>query len=285
MQLFKRWKKDSAAPTPKRRQGLTFGLARDIGQVRASNQDQVLALQTSLPSPGRQLQMGLFIVADGMGGHSQGDIASTLAVETVAAYILQHLLLPVLQEGQPDAIQDAMVEAVLQANQTILDEAARGGTDMGTTLTAALLLEEQVYTAHVGDSRLYTFQGSLRLRTRDHSMVARLLELGQISEEEAKDHPKRNYLYQSVGQQRDIEVEFGSFSIEGSHYMLLCSDGLWGVLGEEAIHDALGEGGDPQDLCDQLVQLANDAGGDDNISVIVVAFPDSPPPEEESAVG
>jgi serine/threonine protein phosphatase PrpC len=276
MPFWKRWQSaPEQPPEPEPRQGIAFGLARDIGQVRNINQDQILALQTSLPAASRQLQIGLFIVADGMGGHTGGDIASALAVQVVAAEVLQHLLLPVLQGGQPEVIQDVLKDAVMAANRAILEEAARRGSDMGTTVTTGLLVENHLYVAHVGDSRLYTYdETGLKCHTRDHSMVARLMELGQITPEEAQHHPKRNYLYQSVGQQDDIEVEFDSFSLEDCRYFLLCSDGLWGVVGEEILNKTLNEGGEPQAICNRLVEQANEAGGEDNIAVIVVALPE-----------
>lgn len=276
MPFWKRWQTQSKeTPEPEPRQGISFGVARDIGQVRNTNQDQVLTLLTSLPAASRQLQIGLFIVADGMGGHTGGDIASSLAVQVVAGQVLQHLLLPVLQGGQPDVIQDVLKEAVMAANRSILEEADRRGSDMGTTVTAGLLVEHQLHIAHVGDSRLYTYdETGLKCHTRDHSMVARLMELGQITPEEAQHHPKRNYLYQSVGQQDDIEVEFDSLSLENCRYLLLCSDGLWGVVEEEILNSTLTQGGEPQAICNRLVKHANEAGGEDNIAVIVVALPE-----------
>ncbi len=263
------WKK---APPPRRR-GIAFGLASDVGRVRATNQDQLLASLTFLPTRSGPIPLGLFIVADGMGGHSGGATASMRAVEVVAAHLFRELLLPVLHGYPPEAIQDALREAVYEANRSILNEAQEEGTDMGTTLTGALLLGERCYVAHVGDSRLYTYgPEGLRCRTRDHSMVARLLEMGQISAEEARHHPKRNYLYQSVGQQETLEVEIASLLLDGSH-LLLCSDGLWGSLTDEEIVSILQSTDDPQEACDRLVERANEAGGEDNISVIVVALP------------
>lgn len=260
------------APSPRRR-GIAFGLASDIGRVRASNQDQVLASLTFLPTLSGPIPLGLFIVADGMGGHAGGATASMRAVEVVSAHIFRELLLPVLHGYPPEAIQDALREAVLEANRRILNEAREEGNDMGTTLTSVLLLGERCYVAHVGDSRFYTYgPEGLRCRTRDHSMVARLLEVGQISAEEARHHPKRNYLYQSVGQQEALEVEIASFPLDCSH-LLLCSDGLWGSLTDEEMVSVLQSTEDPQEACERLVERANEAGGEDNISVIVVALP------------
>lgn len=280
----------SVVPPPAKRVGMSFGVRSDVGRVRPTNQDHVFALQISLPGPNGQETLGFFIVADGMGGHVGGATASARAVEIVTGQVLQGLVMPVLRGEPPAAIQDLLREAVLLANRRILDEAALQHSDMGTTLTAALLLGGRCYLAHVGDSRLYTYgQGQLQQRTRDHSMVARLLELGQISPAEANNHPKRNYLYQSVGQQEEIEVESDSFTLDNCSHVLLCSDGLWGIVAaaeenpvrsqghlgteEQVLIRALSGGQDPQEICDHLVAQANEAGGEDNISVIVVALP------------
>jgi serine/threonine protein phosphatase PrpC len=274
MAFWKRRRQETEAPPPPKRVGMSFGVISDVGRVRPTNQDHVFALQISLPGPNGQDVLGLFIVADGMGGHTGGATASARAVEIVTGEVLQGLVMPVLRGEPPAAIQDLMREAVLTANRRILDEATQQHNDMGTTLTAALLLGGRCYQAHVGDSRLYTRAATgLQCRTRDHSMVARLLELGQISPEEAHRHPKRNYLYQSVGQQDEIEVESDSFSLDGCDYLLLCSDGLWGVLEEAVVLQALSPGRDTQEICADLVAQANEAGGEDNISVIVVGLP------------
>jgi|YNPNPStandDraft_1061719.scaffolds.fasta_scaffold00378_17 serine/threonine protein phosphatase PrpC len=272
MPFWKRRRPEKPSP-PSPRRGIAFGLASDVGRVRETNQDQVLASLTFLPTLSGPMPLGIFLVADGMGGHAGGAVASMRAVEVVAAHIFRELLLPVLHGYSPEAIQDALREAVQEANRRILSEAQEAGNDMGTTLTGVLLLGERCYVAHVGDSRLYTYgPEGLRCRTRDHSMVARLLEMGQISEEEARHHPRRNYLYQSVGQQEALEVEVTSFPLDGSH-LLLCSDGLWGTLEDEEIVAVLQSTDDPQEACERLIERANAAGGEDNISVIVVAFP------------
>jgi len=270
----RRRQEDEAPPPPAKRVGMSFGVASDVGQVRPTNQDHVFALQTSLPGPNGQETLGLFIVADGMGGHLGGATASARAVAIVTLEVLEGLVMPILREDPPAAIQNLMREAVLTANRRILAEAAQQHNDMGTTLTAALLLAGRCYQAHVGDSRLYTHTTEgLACRTRDHSMVARLLELGQITPEEAINHPKRNYLYQSVGQQDDIEVESDSFPLDGCDSLLLCSDGLWGVVEEQVLLQTLEGGQEPQKICEDLVALANEAGGEDNISLILVALP------------
>ncbi len=283
MPFWERWRKEpereavSEAKPVQRRRGIAFGAVTDVGRVRPANQDHLFALVTSVPSLTRQLSLGLFIVADGMGGHIGGAAASSYAVEVVAAYVLQGLLLPILRGDSPEAIQDLLQGALHAANRRVRDEGSRLGNDMGTTVTTALVLEGRCHVAHVGDSRLYTYgQDGLQVRTRDHSMVARLLELGQITPEEAHDHPKRNYLYQSIGQQEGIDIDDPFFSLEDCSHILLCSDGLWGLVSEEELAKGLTEISDPQQACEHLTALANAAGGEDNISVIVVALPTPP---------
>ncbi len=274
MPFWKRRRQESEAPPRAGPQGITFGLTSDTGRVRPSNQDHVFAQLTSLPSWNGQLSFGLFIVADGMGGHTGGALASTLAVQVFAAEVLQSLLMPVLRGEPPEAIQDALRSAILGANRRIMEKASLEGNDMGTTLTAGLVLGERLYVAHVGDSRLYTLDPTgLQRRTRDHSMVARLLELGQITAEQARHHPRKNYLYQSIGQQEEIEAELESFPLEACRRVLICSDGLWGMIEDTEMAAMLSSSDDPQEICDQLVARANAAGGEDNISVVVVAFP------------
>lgn len=284
MPFWKRRRQEAVVPPRACPRGITFGLASETGRVRPSNQDHVFGQLTSLPSWNGQLVVGLFVVADGMGGHTGGALASTLAVQVFAVEVLQSLLLPVLRGDPPEAIQDALRAAVLGANRRILEKASLEGNDMGTTLTAGLVLGGRLYVAHVGDSRLYTLdQGGLQRRTRDHSMVARLLELGQITPEQARHHPRKNYLYQSIGQQEEIEAEIESFPLEGCTRVLICSDGLWGMVEDEELANVLNSSNDPQEICEQLVARANAAGGEDNISVVVVAFPESSSQQQEEA--
>ena len=271
---FGKWRRK---PEPEVRQGIAFGLCRDIGRVREENEDHVLGLLAALPGAPEPHLVGLFLVADGMGGHAGGEVASRRAVEIVSAEVLRRLFLPALEGEPPEAVQEVLREAVQQANVRIWEEARAQGSDMGTTLTAALVAGGHLHLAHVGDSRLYTYGAEgLRCRTRDHSLVGRLLELGQLRAEEARHHPQRNILYRSVGQGRELEVDVASYRLEGCRYLLLCTDGLWGSIEEARIARMLAEGGDPQQLCERLVEQANAAGGEDNISVIVVALPSSP---------
>ncbi len=256
------------------RQGLAAMALRDVGRVREMNQDSVFAMITTLPRESTDLTVGLFIVADGMGGHQGGELASRLAVRTVVHQVLSQLVLPALDDTMNAALQPLMISAVQFANQTIWEAAQSMGSDMGTTCTAALLVGHVLYIAHVGDSRAYLFEpGGLRQLTSDHSTVGRLIQLGQLDPAEAREHPLRNQLYRTVGQQPQVMVDFVYQPVGVSSHLLLCSDGLWGMIDAPMIEQALQRSPWPQDVCHELIALANLAGGEDNISAVVVSLP------------
>jgi protein phosphatase len=155
-----------------------------------------------------------------------------------------------------------------KANEEILKNSYGGGT----TVTAVLILGEQMTIAHVGDSRVYSIDnnGIVEPMTRDHSLVKRLQELGQITPEEAAVHPQRNVLYRALGQGEPFEPEIISTSRPDKGALLICSDGLWSIVGQETISEIINNGSSPQETCDKLIDAANDAGGPDNISAIYV---------------
>ncbi len=255
-------------------QGLAAMAARDIGRVREINEDSVFAMLITLPREGIDLSVGLFIVADGMGGHQGGEVASRLAIRTVIHHVLSQLVMPALDDTMTTALQPLMVSAVQAANQAIWDTAQAMGTDMGTTCTAALLVGHGLYIAHVGDTRAYLYEpDGLRQITSDHSTVGRLIQLGQLDPTEAREHPLRNQLYRTVGQQPQVMVDFIYQPVGLSSHLLLCSDGLWGMVEDPALAQALVRSPWPQDICNELIALANLAGGEDNISAVVVSLP------------
>ncbi len=255
-------------------QGLAAMAMRDIGRVREVNQDSVFSMITTLPRESSDLPVGLFIVADGMGGHHGGEVASRLAVRTVVYHVLSQLVLPALDDTLEMSLQAMMVAAVQSANETIWDYAQSQGSDMGTTCTAALLVGQGIYLAHVGDSRAYLLEpGGLRQISSDHSTVGRLIQLGQLDPSEAREHPLRNQLYRTVGQTPQIQVDFVYQSVGAASHLLLCSDGLWGMVEDRLIEQALTRSPWPQDACHELIALANLAGGDDNISAVAVTLP------------
>ncbi len=253
---------------------LAVGVARSIGVQRDSNEDALFTFTTNLVSDRRSINFGLFIVADGMGGHENGELASSIAVEKLSAYVLAKFYLPLV--ASPDSRVDVSVQEILQAGvmsaHSAIKQVASGS---GTTLTAAMILGDHLTIAHVGDSRAYTLAtgGQLQLLTHDHSLVKRLEEIGQISPDEALTHPKRNLLYRALGQGEPVEVDISSFNFQPGQDLLLCTDGLWGVVPEDEIERAMRSPVDPHDACQALADSANAAGGPDNITMIMVRFP------------
>jgi len=261
-----------AAVQPRR---LFVGSAQSVGKQRDHNEDALFTLTATLTNDDTNLPFGLFIVADGMGGHRYGEVASGLAVRSMSSFIIGRLYSHVfgLETDPPSSsIQEILKEGVQEAHRTILQE-AKGG---GTTLTAVLLRGEQLTFAHVGDSRAYTISpdGEMEILTRDHSLVERLVELGQLTEEEAAVHPNRNVLYRALGQGEPFEADVSTVAIPKGGWILVCSDGLWGVVSEKQILRILEEAPTPQEACQRMVQAANDAGGPDNITAILVRLSD-----------
>jgi len=250
-------------------QQLIYGCGQSIGKQRDHNEDSVFALSIAIGGEKSSYPLGLYVVADGMGGHQYGEVASSVAARTLAGYLLKHFV-PYLvnpSSGMDESLQDLMRSAINDAQQAVT-QAAPGS---GTTLTAALVLGQQMTIGHVGDSRAYAIhQGGGEPLTRDHSLVKRLEELGQISSKEAAVHPQRNVLYRALGQGEVLEPDIFTAPFPQSGYLLLCSDGLWNVLADSTIFKIVTSARDLQSACQSLVDAANEAGGPDNISVIVV---------------
>jgi protein phosphatase len=252
---------------------LFAGAAQSIGQQRNHNEDSLFKMETTLFYNNRSQPFGLFIVADGMGGHQYGEIASSVAVRTVANHVLKDLYLPLLSldsTRKEISEQHILREGVMAANRAIHMFAPGGGT----TLTAALVLGSKVAIAHIGDSRAYMINsnGTMQLLTRDHSLVNRLVELGQITPSEAATHPQRNVLIRALGQGEPFEPDVQTHPLPDSGYILLCSDGLWGVVTEMDIIQIVIHAPDAQTACEALISAANTAGGADNITAIVIKF-------------
>ncbi len=249
------------------------GLGQSIGKQRERNEDTLYVLSSMIAGANSTLPFGLFIVADGMGGYENGEVASNLAARIMANRLVQTLYLPYFDskpEKRADPLQEVMQAAFREANQAVIRLVPGGGT----TLTAAFLLGEQVTLTHVGDSRAYFIypDGRFKVITRDHSLVSRLIELGQLTEKEAAVHPQRNVLYRAIGQTEPLEPDVNTYPIPHPGFLMLCSDGLWGNVSEMDLFRVIKEGPTPTIACQKLVELANAAGGPDNISVILVQF-------------
>jgi protein phosphatase len=227
----------------------------------------MLTINTLLETEKGTEPFGIFIVADGMGGFHDGELASAIAARTAGEHIMQKLFLPGLVEQAPPKINDLLVEAVHLANQNVIKQTHMAGT----TLTLAVVLGKMAHLAHVGDSRAYYYhQNTLNQLTRDHSVAARMVETGQITAEEAQNHPQQNVLYRALGQTDDFEVETISLNLAENSLLLLCSDGLWGMVPEKELTHSIANHTTPTKLVNDVVFAANTHGGHDNISVIVV---------------
>ena len=254
---------------------LIVGVAHSVGIQRDQNEDALFTLKTSVVAGEKSFHFGLYIIADGMGGHENGEIASSVAIDRLASYVVRCLYLPLLSTANNIvelSFQEIMQTGIIQAHQTIKKEALGGGT----TLTSALILGDQMTIAHVGDSRAYIFSsnGNLKLITHDHSLVKRLEEIGQISAEQAVTHPQRNVLYRALGQGEPFEPDITTFQIKPGEQILICSDGLWGLVSDTDMEAIIRTSDEPQHACQTLINLANSAGGPDNISVIIVRMPE-----------
>jgi serine/threonine protein phosphatase PrpC len=254
---------------------LIAGCGQSVGHQRDHNEDALFALTTTLANNSSNLPFGLYVVADGMGGHQHGEVASEIATRAMAEYVIRNLYTPLFStKPQPptESLQEIMANGVQAAHEAIL-EAITGG---GTTLTTVLVLGKQMVVGHVGDSRIYVvdMHGNMRPLTRDHSLVKRLEELGQITPEEAAIHPQRNVLYRALGQGEPFEPEIITAPLPQPGYLLVCSDGLWGVVPEEEIGKMIISARTPHHACQEMIDAANAAGGPDNITAILVRLPD-----------
>ncbi|WP_283170229.1 Stp1/IreP family PP2C-type Ser/Thr phosphatase [Curtanaerobium respiraculi] len=236
-----------SAQTGRRRSPVRFGSRTDIGCVRDHNEDSLVVAPP------------LYAVADGMGGHAAGEVASEIAVRTLAA------LAPATADTK------ALGDAVVRANYDVINaaqEEGRGG--MGTTMTAAVLEGERLALAQVGDSRAYLLhQGAMQQITRDHSLMADMIEAGELTHEEARVHPQRSVITRALGSDPDMQPDLYEINVSAGDRLLLCSDGLTTMLEDDRIESILNRTRDPQRAASILVNEAIAAGGLDNVTVVV----------------
>lgn len=259
--------------TPEKRERvdpLEIGQATDIGKRRSANEDAFLTLKSLIGIEPEPVPVGLLIVADGMGGHAKGQEASSTAIRVSSSVIVREILLPLLSSERMTAgsrpVQEVLTDAITAANHAI----SQLEGDPGSTLTSVLVMGHSAYVAHVGDSRVYYLHhGELRQITQDHSLVERLVELGQISAAEAQEHPQRNFLYRAVGQGPELDVDTHFVRLQDGSYILLCSDGLWSQVPEKEIVQVIADSPSSQEACSRLVDRANERGGEDNITLVV----------------
>ena len=221
----------------------------DTGRQRRDNEDSAFA------------RAPVFVVADGMGGAQAGEVASRIAVEA-------------FEQGLPDSgsPEERLATRVREANQQIYERsrADRGRAGMGTTLTAAYVDDAHVAIAHVGDSRAYLFRdGTLQRLTQDHSLVDELVRRGKLTEEQAAEHPQRSIITRALGPEPDVEVDTWTYPARAGDVVLLCSDGLTSMISEERVRAVLAEHDNLDEAADALIREANEAGGRDNITVVL----------------
>lgn len=255
-----------------------FGMS-NVGRVRTNNEDNYLFTQVgsglinavSPDSPNADNQW-IFIVADGMGGGQAGEVASQLAVAGVAQSFTDQLTAN--KQLTPQAFAKALTHAVEETNRSIFQESQENQelTGMGTTLTAAAVSGTILTVAQLGDSRAYLLRdNSITQLTKDQSLVAQMVEAGKITPQEAKTHPRRNVILQAMGVLPRVDVAIATANLKRNDRMVLCSDGLWGKVEPEEIVEFVHRF-EPQAACESLVRLANERGGEDNVTVIVASF-------------
>ncbi len=263
---------------------ITFGFGRDIGMVRSNNEDSILTLLSSQQTVDENPDFGLFIVADGAGGHEDGELASAVVSRMVANYVSRHIFRPMLiqhlEEAEDDIdrppISEVLAAAVKEADEKVQKEVPGGGT----TLTAVVTIGDLAHFAHVGDSRAYlitrdkdTDDPHIEQLTRDHSVAARLEEIGQITAQEAVNHPEASRLWKIMGLTDNLEPDIFTRRLPPDCYLVLCSDGMWNMVSQDEIRDAVLNEPTLQLACDKLVAAANSNGGTDNISIVVLHMP------------
>jgi serine/threonine protein phosphatase PrpC len=250
---------------------LVVGSRTDVGQERSLNEDSLLTLDTTSVFRSASTPIGLFAVADGMGGHAAGDVASRLAIQTIAQQATGEILPLAAAGGQlPDAHQ-WLNAATAAANQAVYEQRRGDSTDMGTTLVMALIVGDKATIANVGDSRAYLLnEDDIVQITTDHSLVERLVATGQITREEAASHPQKNVIYRVVGDKPRTEPDLFDQRLRTGEALLLCSDGLSGMVTDEQMWHIWRTSTSPQEACERLVEAANRAGGEDNASVVIV---------------
>lgn len=240
---------------------MEVGACSHIGRVREINEDSYYISDSNLP---------LYLIADGMGGHNAGEIASQSAIDIIRDYVLEKV-------GQTEYIDENLIPGILKdaityANCEIFSKSMEedGYHGMGTTLTVVLVLSE-VYIGHVGDSRAYIIgRNEIKQLTQDHSLVAELLRNGSITEDEAKVHPQRNIITRALGTEESIKVDLYKIGLKSKEALVLCTDGLSNLVSPEEIKDVIQSSSQMQSACDQLVSLANERGGYDNITVVAI---------------
>ncbi|UTR10927.1 Stp1/IreP family PP2C-type Ser/Thr phosphatase [Evansella sp. LMS18] len=233
----------------------------DVGKIRSHNEDD------GFISEQLNGQM-LVLVADGMGGHQAGDVASKMTKD-----ILLEKWQEINRPLNPKEAEKWLEDSIYEVNRRLFEHAQKHPQckGMGTTLVASICTDQFISHAHVGDSRIYLkSEGQMKQITSDHSLVAELVRSGQISEEEAQNHPRRNVVLRALGTESNIKVDVNTINWDPGALLMLCSDGLTDMLPEEEIYEQITDEGKLEKLAEQLIQMANDRGGEDNITIALI---------------
>jgi len=248
---------------------VSFASATDKGLRRSINEDS-LAVRDDL---------GLFVVADGMGGHAAGEVASQAAIEGITAFVEATVAVssdqtwPIPFNAAQSVNVNRLDAGFRMADRRIASEAAASANlrGMATTAVAALIVDDVVTLAHVGDSRVYRLhQGELEQLTRDHSWVEEQIRAGTLTESAARAHPWRNIVTRALSGSEDLKVDICELTLEPGDRLLLCSDGVFAVLADDQIGEVLRQHADLDAACDALITGANDGGGPDNVTAVVI---------------
>lgn len=258
---------------------LLVGAATDLGLTRGGgekNEDSALVLVLNRFHENLALPCGLFAVADGMGGHWEGQKASRIAINVLAHTVLRQTMLPAL--GAPttrprddEQLASMLRDAMRAANNALCAANKENGVDSGCTAVAVLIAGETAHIANVGDSRCYVLDtAGLRRVSVDHSLVQQLVASGMIDAADVYTHPQRNQIFRSFGDDPDLPIDLFAQQLQPGMRLLLCCDGVWEMVRDDQIERILREAPDPQTACDQLVEAANRGGGEDNITALVI---------------
>ncbi len=242
----------------------TWGAASDVGKVRAVNEDAYVI----------EPEIGLFVVSDGMGGHKGGALASSIVVEDLSVMIENRL--HGLRSDSPRAVRRLFKAAIAEQSRQLCIEGAAGEhgyREMGATVVVLLIRRRRAYVANLGDSRIYRFRaGRLRQLTRDHSVIRELLEAGHIEPHEVENHEASGQITRYIGMEEDAAPHVRTFALQKGDRLMLCTDGLTDMLDEKSIAKILATEDTAQTACKKLVQKANNAGGHDNITALIVDY-------------
>mgnify|MGYP000704643605 CR=1 FL=1 len=255
-----------------------IGMLTDVGQVRTVDEDSILAADLSFGVNSESSKFLLLAVADGMGGHAKGEEASKIALNAIAKTVIPDLL-----NNTP--FTKILEKGIQNANQDILDYTAKNpeASGMGTTSVCAIVEGNAVHLANVGDSRAYVIsdKSGIRQETKDHSFVQELLDKNEINEEEARNHPNKNMITKAVGLSPSLEPDIKTVQLKNDESLLLCCDGVIAHLPDDDIHKIIRDSPDPQTACQEIVDMANERGGSDNISLIILSSEGSDTKETE----